>query len=167
MYLLYLFCILHCKTPRNPVKVVLWSTELMRFHTREPEPAGFEQNILSINITFIGLSSRMREWTAKRLTDGVFCLCNASRSAFFDLPPLFKCRKRQFACSLPALPSRCSIWSNLPFQPHFYLIASSGTQWHRGHTLRLECRCNTNTHRLKMRNRRRRNEQERKHFWHS
>lgn len=76
----------------------------------------------------------------------VMCVCVCvSRSASPDLPPLFKCQKRQFACSPSALSARRSVWSNLLFQTHFYLIASSETKWHRGHALGLECRCNTNT----------------------
>lgn len=63
------------------------------------------------------------------------CVCETSRSASLDLPPLFKCWKRQFACSPPAFSACRSVWSNLPFQTHFYLIASSETKWHRGRTL--------------------------------
>jgi len=108
----------------------------------------FGKNVMSIKINWIGMRRRMREraegW---RRTGWCVCVfvCEASRSASSDLPPLFKCWKRQFAWSPPAFSSLCSVWSNLPFQPHFYLIASSETKWHRGHTLGLECRCNANT----------------------
>lgn len=82
--------------------------------------------------------------------EGCVCLCavwvcEASHSASPDLLPLFKLWKRQFAYSPPAFSSRRSVWSNLPFQTHFYLIASSETKWQRGHALGSECRCNTNT----------------------
>lgn len=86
---------------------------------------------------------------------GCVCVCEASHSASPDLLPLFKCWKRQFACSPPAFSARCSIWSNLPFQTHFYLIASSETKWHWGRTPGLECRCNTNTVHLQIENEKR------------
>lgn len=117
-----------------------WSLEL-----RNWAQILFYQNMMSINLNWVGLRDTQRE--QKDGGGGVMCVCvcDASRSASSDLPPLFKCWKRQFACCPPAFSARRSVWSNLPFQTHFYLIASSETKWHRGRMLGLECRCNTNT----------------------